>query len=225
MLSERQWRRKFLAHLPPGVYNKKKREGRIDLGLEFELKYSASPESQNAIARAVGEGYRTLQMETTYYDTPGGDLARRHYTLRRRLENGVSVCTVKTPAGEKGRGEWETRCDTIEEAIEPLCLLGAPKNLLLLTAGGVAPICGARFTRRCCTIAWGDCTLELALDQGVLTGGGREISLCEVEVELKSGSREDVIRFGENLAGTYGLIRQQKSKFRRALELYQEDAP
>lgn len=190
------------------------------MGIEFELKYTATADSQAAIARNVGSGYRTVRMETTYYDTPAGDLSRRHYTLRRRLENGVSVCTVKTPAGDLGRGEWETECPAIEDAIEPLCLLGAPKNLLLLTMNGVTPICGARFTRRCCTLELEGCAVELALDSGVLTGGSREMPLCEVEVELKAGSRDAAIAFAESLAGTYGLTPQHKSKFRRALDLY-----
>lgn len=191
------------------------------MGIEFELKFTAAPEDQLAIRQAMAEyAFQTIQMETTYYDTPKGELSQRHYTLRRRFENGVSVCTVKTPAGALGRGEWEVECDTIENAIEPLCLLGAPKNLLLLTMNGVVPICGARFTRQCCTLALDGCTVELALDSGVLTGGSREIPLCEVEVELKDGDRDAAIRFAEGLANAYSLTPQHKSKFRRALDLY-----
>lgn len=191
------------------------------MGLEFELKYTATAESQLAIRQAMADNpFHTIQMETTYYDSPDGALSQRHYTLRRRLENGISVCTLKTPAGNLGRGEWEVECDTIENAIEPLCRLGAPKNLLLLTMNGVAPICGARFTRQCCTLALEGCTVELALDSGVLTGGSRELPLCEVEVELKEGDREAAIRFAEDLASAHGLTPQHKSKFRRALDLY-----
>ncbi len=188
------------------------------MGLEFELKYIATPAIQDALFAAYG-GWHTVSMETTYYDAPDGALSQRHYTLRRRLENGVSVCTVKTPAGELGRGEWETECDRIEDAIAPLCLLGAPKNLLLLTLKGVTAICGARFTRRCCTLSLEECTVELALDRGVLIGGDRDVPLCEVEVELKSGSRDAAIHFAEKLAQHYALQPQHKSKFRRALEL------
>lgn len=190
------------------------------MGIEFELKFSATEESQLAIAREMGDAWHAIQMETTYYDTADGTLAQRHYTLRRRLENGVSVCTVKTPAGDLGRGEWETQCAAIEDAIEPLCLLGAPKNLLLLTLKGVEAICGARFTRQCCTLVLEDCTVELALDAGVLTGGSREMPLCEVEVELKEGDRDAATHFAKELAERFGLKRQPKSKFRRALDLY-----
>lgn len=190
------------------------------MGIEFELKFSATPENQLAIAQETGDAWHTIQMETTYYDTPDGALSKRHYTLRRRLENGLSVCTVKTPAGDLGRGEWETQCDAIEDAIEPLCLLGAPKNLLLLTMNGIVPICGARFTRQCCTLVLEDCTVELALDTGVLLGGSREMPLCEVEVELKEGDRDAATYFAKELSERFGLKPQHKSKFRRALDLY-----
>lgn len=192
------------------------------MGIEFELKYEANAQTQDTLRCALdaaAEG-KDISMETTYYDTPGGDLSARHYTLRRRLENGVSVCTVKTPAGKLGRGEWETEGDTIEAAIEPLCLLGAPKNLLLLTLNGVEAICGARFLRRCYMLETEGCTVEVAIDRGVLTGGGQELPLFEVEVELKKGSRDAAIRFAAALAEKYGLKQQRQSKFRRAWALY-----
>ena len=80
-------------------------------------------------------------------------------------------------------------------------------------------VCGARFTRRCCIVELGDAVVELALDRGVLLGGGREIPLCEVEAELKAGSRDAVIRFAANLAEQYGLQPERYSKFRRASAL------
>ena len=189
------------------------------MSIEFELKYAATAAAQEAVAAAFPADYRVIAMETTYYDAPGGALSARHITLRRRLENGVSVCTVKTPAPGLARGEWECECGEIGDAIPRLCGLGAPKELLLLTAEGVEPICGARFTRRAGLIECGGATVELALDSGVLLGGGREIPLCEVECELKSGSPEAVLAFGTALAERFGLTVQRKSKFRRALAL------
>ena len=189
------------------------------MSIEFELKYSATAEVQATIQAAFPAEYRTISMETTYYDTPNGALSARHVTLRRRMENGVSVCTVKTPTATLARGEWECECDRIEDGIPTLCGLGAPKELLLLTAGGVAPICGAKFTRRAGLIECDGAVVELALDSGILLGGGKEIPLCEVECELKSGSPEAVVAFGNMLAQRFGLTSQSKSKFRRALAL------
>ena len=189
------------------------------MGIEFELKYTATIQAQTSLEQTISGEWSTLQMETTYYDTKEGYLSQRHYTLRRRLENGKSVCTVKTPAADNSRGEWETECQDILAAIPELCKLGAPKDLPVFGAMGLIPVCGARFTRRACTLEYGDAVLELALDRGILFSEEKEIPLCEVEVELKSGSREAAIAFGKELAAAYGLQTEHKSKFRRALDL------
>ena len=189
------------------------------MAIEFELKYCTDAATQAAIIAAHPGQYQTYQMETTYFDTHDGSLSARHVTLRRRMENNRSVCTVKTPVSGYGRGEWECDCEDIQLSIDRMVELGAPRELLLLTAGGVVPVCGAKFTRQALTLNFRDAQLELALDRGVLTGGGREIPLCEVEVELKSGQPEEAVAFAEELAGKFGLQSQNKSKFRRALAL------
>ena len=192
------------------------------MGIEFELKYTAKPESQDAVMNRIPGDWHPIQMETTYYDTPTGALSQKRYTLRHRLENGAHVCTIKTPLGEDARGEWETLCDRIETAIPELCKLGAPADLATLTAEGLIEVCGARFTRHACTTQFGEATVEIALDRGILFGGSREIPLCELEVELKSGPQQDAITFAKVLAKKYDLQPQPKSKFRRALDLREE---
>lgn len=189
------------------------------MGVEFELKYKATEESQQAICAAFPGEWQTISMETTYYDTPEAELSALHYTLRRRFENGVSVCTVKTPIAGAGRGEWEVVCDSIEAAIEKLCKLGAPKNLMALTQKGVVIVCGARFTRRALMVEISDGKAELALDRGVLFAGDREMPICEVEVELKDGTVEAATMFAGLLAQEYALQRETKSKFQRAKAL------
>ena len=86
------------------------------MGREFELKYSAEPRQLEKIALAYGD-FQKISMETTYYDTPDGKLSRQRITLRRRIENGQSVCTVKTPQTGLTRGEWDIACADIQEAI------------------------------------------------------------------------------------------------------------
>ena len=188
------------------------------MGREFELKYRATPEQIAAVRAQFGE-FSAIAMETTYYDTPEGAFSHLRWTLRRRMENGRSVCTLKTPLPDGSRGEWETEMDSIEDAIPELCKLGASRKLLLLTAGGIAPSCGAKFTRLARTLTPEGCTVELALDQGVLLGGGKELPFAEIEVELKAGREEAAVAFARTLAETFGLIPEPKSKVRRAQEL------
>lgn len=185
------------------------------MGVEYERKFAAKPEDLEAIAEAFSGGFETVCMQTSYYDTPSHALSGRRFTLRRRLENGVSVCTVKAPAGN-ARGEWETACGSIEEAVPQLLAMGCPAELETIVQEGLVQICGARFTRRCKTVTLPGGSVELALDQGVLIGGDREIPLCEAEVELKTGSQSVCDRFADELAARYGLTPEPLSKFARA---------
>ena len=191
------------------------------MGREFELKYAATPQQQDALKGDFALTWQEFAMETTYYDTAAGDLGRLHWTLRRRFENGRSICTVKTPNVDGGRGEWELECDNIMDAIPELCKLGAPHTLMLSAALGVQEVCGARFTRQAAALEIEGAVVEMALDRGVLTGGGKEIPLCEIEVELKAGSDAAAVAFADGLAAKYGLTAERRSKYRRALTLAQ----
>ena len=183
---------------------------------EIELKFSAT-EAQLAQLQARYGDFAVTQMETTYYDTPERSLSAQKITLRRRLENGISICTVKTPGFGLARGEWECEATNIEAALPILCKLGAPKELLSLPE--LIPVCGARFTRLSRLLTLPDAKVELALDRGVLLGGGRELPFCEVELELKEGSEESLLALANSIAGEFSLKPEPKSKFQRAREL------
>jgi inorganic triphosphatase YgiF len=189
------------------------------MGVEFEMKYRATADQLVALAEKFPGPWHSYAMETTYYDTPQRILGNQAVTLRCRLENGEAVCTVKTPEIDGARGEWDCRCADIQAALPELCKLGAPDFLLNL--GALEVVCGARFTRRATMIVTEDFSAELALDSGVLLGGGREIPLCEAELELKSGDKDAMIVYAQVLAYRLGLVPERKSKFRRAAELAQ----
>ena len=169
----------------------------------------------------VGAPYE-LRMETSYFDTVGGDFSARRWTVRRRLENGVSVICVKTPR-EKGallRGEWETEADSLTDALPTLLEQGAPEELASLVTQELVKVCGARFLRRAQLLEpEPGVRLELAADAGVLLGGGRELPFYELELEHKAGDAEGLFRFGRTLAAEFGLSPEPKSKFARARRL------
>ena len=190
------------------------------MGSEYERKYRADAACQQAIAKSYPGRWEQIAMQTTYYDTPSGALSARHYTLRRRLENGVSVCTLKAPGKGKARGEWEVQSDEITAAISMLCKLGCPQDLPDLCREGLIPVCGAEFTRKALTLELPGCTAELALDRGRLFGGNKAQALCEVEIELKAGGQEALDAFAGSFAAKFGLQPEHRSKFARALALY-----
>ena len=188
------------------------------MGREFELKFRTDAEVFKKIQTKY-QDFTKISMETTYYDTSDLKLAFHHWTLRRRMENGVSVCTFKRPHKDGGRGEWEVEADSIMEGVMKLCQSGADWELMRATAGGLMETCGARFTRLAKQIEVPGGKVELALDQGVLIGKGKELPFWEVEVELKEGADEVASDFAKALAEEFRLTAEPKSKFVRAMAL------
>ena len=185
------------------------------MGREFELKFKATAQALAEI-RTLWQDWEEISMETTYFDTISGSLSAKNCTMRRRMENGISVCTMKTPTAGFGRGEWDVKAPWCAETARQLFAAAAQEAIPFeeLTA-----VCGARFTRLAKTMELPGCTVEIALDTGVLLGGGREIPLCELEVECKDGPEAEAMAWAQQLAEKFGLEAEMKSKFRRASSL------
>lgn len=201
------------------------------MGTELEFKYRLQDEAQMeavlgwpmlAVLR-VGEPYR-IDMETTYFDTASGDFSARHWTLRRRTENGRAVYCVKTPLGGaasgKLRGEWEVEAGSWAEALPNLVEAGAPEALAAVSPEAFVPLCDARFTRQAQLLRLSKATsCELACDLGVLRGGEKEAPLCELELELKEGDEKELYAFSQMLAVCFRLKQEPRSKYARARKL------
>ena len=189
------------------------------MAVEYELKYRATPEILEKIQADFPGDYTVTQMTTTYYDTPGADLAKLYWTLRHRQEGEVHICTLKTPAGIDGRSEYEWKCEDILEAVPHLCRLSGSNALAQLAERGLVATCGARFTRTARKLIAGSTKAELARDSGVLVNGEKEEPFSEVEVELKQGYREETEVMGYLIRQSYGLTVENRSKFMRAKAL------
>lgn len=188
------------------------------MGREFELKYRADADKLTEIQHTYG-AFGSITMETIYYDDRGHDLSARHWTLRRRMENGDSICTLKIDLSDGSRGEWEVSAPEIASAIAPLINSGAPAEIAEFAKNGLFQSCGAKFLRKRKIVQTRDGEAELALDEGVLLGGGKELPFAEVEVELKTGSDAATQELAQDIAEKFGLEIQPLSKLRRALEL------
>lgn len=189
------------------------------MGVEIEVKFRANPEQLSALEAAFPQPGQEIKMRTTYYDTPAGDFSARHCTLRHRQENEAHICTLKAPTSQFGRGEFEIAEVDIQKVQEKLCKLSSIRELEALAKAPVVPVCGAEFTRVAKLLVYPEFTAELALDRGKLLGGGREETLWEAELELKSGDKEAMLLFARRMAMEFGLTLEKKSKFRRALSL------
>lgn len=203
------------------------------MGMELEFKLAVPTPAlleqilfDPQVAEVRQGDYQTLQMATVYYDTADRKLSQRRWTLRLRQENQNSVATIKTPADGPGkaRGEWSVEACSMQAALPLLAEAGAPAELAELTAGEtLLPVCAAQFTRRAADVAFADGTVcELCGDIGILAGGTKEEALCEIEVELKSGSAETAEAFAQELQARFDLQEEFRSKFARASALAKE---
>lgn len=188
------------------------------MGREFELKYRATPQVHAALKSRFA-GFRQIRMQTTYFDTPDSALSARKITLRLRRENEETICTLKTPLPDGSRGEWECPAADLADGLAQLRDLGAPDAILQLCQMDLQPLCGAEFVRLAAELPTADGTAELALDAGILLGGQRKCDLCEVELELKTGSDAALLALADQIAQEYDLISEPRSKFRRAAAL------
>lgn len=188
------------------------------MGRELELKFAASSETLDAMEEKYAP-LSPITMHTRYFDTPHQAFRERRWTLRLRLENGRPICTLKTCLSDGSRGEYETESGDIVSAIPALLEQGAPAELEELAREGLEEVCGARFTRLARIIDVPGGQVELALDRGEFTGGGRTLPFTEAEAELKAGPDEVLMDFGRGLAAEFSLREEPRSKIQRAMAL------
>ena len=202
-------------------------EGGFALGKETEYKLAVGDLQlldcilcSRTVAEKLCAPYAYIRMRTTYYDTEDGFLAQRRWMLRLRTENDRSVITMKTPGEGHTRGEWEVESAYLDEALAKLAARGAPQELAALQPDTLAPICGASFTRITAELRLSEHTACMICgDVGDLTGGSRTALLCELELELKHGSEDELAAFAQELMDTYCLSEQPLSKLQRARAL------
>lgn len=175
-------------------------------------------------------GSKDIAMRATYYDTVDGDVLALRGGLRRREENGLSVCSLKLEVevsdGKATREEYEVACDDIRQALELLPEAGAPRDVCEMLAGKELKVnCETEFDRRAFSLAVGAqgaadaFEAELAFDEGVLRRDGREREFREMELEHKDGSLDAFNAFALDIQDTAHLTPQPLSKLARAMSV------
>lgn len=175
-------------------------------------------------------GSKDIAMHATYYDTVEGDVLALRGGLRRREENGLSVCSLKLEVevsdGKATREEYEVACDDIRQALELLPEAGAPRDVCEMLAGKELKVnCETEFDRRAFSLAVGAqgaadaFEAELAFDEGVLRRDGREQEFREMELEHKDGSLDAFNAFALDIQDTAHLTPQPLSKLARAMSV------
>ena len=163
-----------------------------------------------------------IEMDATYYDTLDGQIAKVRGGLRFRRENGEGVVCLKLSSQEnfngafKQREEYECYAPDIRSGMLNLPSVGAPQDFCdhvlksdLLELGRML------FHRTTYLLAYKHCTCELAFDIGHIYHRSRKLPLCEIELELKTGSEDDFTTLALEMQNKLNLKPQPLSKLAR----------
>jgi len=194
--------------------------------LELELKLSVPAASRKAFARAFAStrvAPAATRLQARYFDTPDRDLARAGMALRLRREGRRWVQTLKTAApGELGRSEYSVSLR--DPALDLAALAQTPAAGVLGLTGREtdAEKAGAlelryetsiRRLHRRQRVRGG--TVELAFDQGRMVAGDAARPVCELEIELVSGSPKALFDVARRWQRRFGLCVDPRSKAER----------
>ncbi|MBL1320648.1 MAG: CYTH domain-containing protein [Methylophaga sp.] len=173
---------------------------------------------------AEGE-IKTQRLISTYYDTPDHYLMAHGLGLRLRNKGGSWLQTVKTSgSAENGlhqRQEWEYELDN--EAFDLSLLKQTPlKDIMDNHAiwSSLTPLFTTDFIRETLQITLAENTqIEFAYDYGKVTAQQLNTPIHEIEMELKTGSVEQLIQFASMISERLELMPSNGNKARLGYQL------
>lgn len=175
--------------------------------------------------RIIPGSHHTLKLWNQYLDTRDRKLTRTGMAYRIRRINGKTFeATVKsqgkTVNGFSSREEYTVPLEKQETVLTGFAPQLDQKLQTLLQEDELLPLCTVEFTRKTALIQLSAVTVvEAALDQGTLTAGDKKAPIEELELEIKRGQERDLLRFTAALAREIPLWPEERSKFKRGLDL------
>lgn len=193
----------------------------VELKLAIESDSIAALRRHPLLVRAAHDGAANL--DNTYFDTRDLHLMRREAGLRLRKQGRKLLQTVKctgtVSAGLATRPEWEQPFAGHFDfsAIHDDGL----RRLLERRREELAPVFSTRFRRLSWTLRPRDgCEIELALDRGEIVAGTSREPIAELELELRTGTRADLLNLACELARSVPLLPEVRSKAERGYALF-----
>lgn len=181
---------------------------------EVELKFVCGPDDLAAVLAAVPPGDDGVaELISVYFDTADLALQKAGASLRVRERGGQRVQTLK-----RGEGLAREEHEAPIEGLAPDPALG-PLPKLAPAGADLKPVFNVRVSRRQRTFRYQGATVELALDQGEVVGGEARSPICEVELELKSGSPAALFALAHELLEAAPLYLSFDSKAARGQAL------
>jgi inorganic triphosphatase YgiF len=206
--------------------------------MEIELKYKIDSreilekiERDKFLASIREKGsVATITMKAAYFDTEDHILMQNNIAFRIRKEGDRLVGTLKWRDRETGISGLYARDEISVPVADNSCFLSpdpyifkdSQEGQAMLEAISGQPlvlIFETVFTRRRFRIDSAGTICEVSLDTGEIIAGSSYAPIQELEIELFSGSEDELIRIGDKVAGLYGLEPEPLSKFARGKAL------
>lgn len=198
---------------------------------ETELKLRLPPDcvarlQRNPLLKSLSiSGPVTQKLYSVYYDTPNFDLKQHGVALRLRCIGKRWVQTIKgggsVTAGLHQRDEWEA---PVLKAQPDFTKITNPALIKLFSATDLRerlhPVFTTEFTRNTRMMRLvGGTEVAFCLDRGEIIAGDTSVPLCEIELELKSGSPEQLFQLALELLHSVPLRLENASKAERGYML------
>ena len=162
-----------------------------------------------------------------YYDTSELELEKTRHSLRARMEGDHLVAAFKLPGsivdGLSRRVEYEAPLRDWLRTPDDLPESELKRQVLsiLIPDAMLLPRVEVDMHRSIRILESGGSQFELVADRGVIKGAHGECQLHELELELKRGDVEPVLRLGQQIADQFGLKPSHMTKHEIGLSLCQ----
>lgn len=206
----------------------------VALATELEIKLSleggAAGDAERWLARQSGDtSPEAVALVNRYFDTPDAELNRARAALRVRRAGARYIQTLKTQGefvdGAHRRQEWEWELPGPELDVGLLAQTPLANRINL---ADLQVVFETNFQRKIWLLETPAASVEAALDEGVIAGGGVDVPLHEVEFELKVGASSCLLDWARALAEQVPVFLNLISKAEQGYYLaglYQPEMP
>ena len=204
----------------------------MDKTVEMEMKLTIARRdlkkllaSELITATMIKGSLAKQELLTTYYDTASYKLTESGMAYRIRRNGKKYEATVKTEQASGGglsaRREFNMPLKKDSPTVSGFTELGLETDLEELLAGEeLQKLFTVEVKREIRLLqVTPETVLEMAIDQGKINAGKQKEKIDEVELEIKAGTKADLLDFTAQIASKIPIFIEPRSKFARGLHL------
>src|SRR5262245_54801350 len=192
---------------------------------ELELKFEVEPTTLRRLTKipvikALNRGARRASEASVYFDNDKHALHKKGLMLRVRRIGKRHVQTIKSGGNSAPieRDEWESEIAGAQPELE--LVSGTPLEDLITKkiSRGLKPMFETRVRRTYYSLTDKERAIDLTIDRGKLHTGDSSVPICELELELKRGSKDRLFEDARSVVQARTAQLCHKSKAERGLE-------